>query len=104
VGPKLVIERQDGGFSLKMSFSASPSGVIGGTVGGIGTTPPPETDATEASSAVIEEATGLAATFLVDGRKDMPYDRESHRFGMLSQNVIPQSGSFTTPRLMPRPF
>jgi uncharacterized protein (TIGR02231 family) len=60
---------------------------------------PVEAEATESSATVIEEATGLAATFLVEGRKDVPSDNEPHRFKVLAQNVNPQLSVFTTPRL-----
>lgn len=61
--------------------------------------PVPTQEAVEASATVIEEATGLAATFLVEGLKDVPSDNEPHRFKVLAQAVTPQLTVFTTPRL-----
>jgi uncharacterized protein (TIGR02231 family) len=61
--------------------------------------PPPAEEATEASASVIEEASGLAATFLVDGAKDVPSDNEPHRFKVQAKDVEPSLTLFTTPRL-----
>jgi len=66
-------------------------------------TPPPPApepkEATESTATVIEEASGLAATFLVEGRKDVPSDNEPHRFKVLVKDVEPKLTVFTTPRL-----
>lgn len=64
--------------------------------------PPPAPtpiDAEEASASVIEEATGLAATFLVEGRKDVPSDGEPHRFKVQGRELTPELTIFTSPRL-----
>ncbi len=61
--------------------------------------PAPEEDAQEASASVIEEASGLAATFLVDGGKDVPSDNEPHRFRVQAKDVSPELALFATPRL-----
>ena len=61
--------------------------------------PSPEEDAVETSASIIEEASGLAATFLVDGSKDVPSDNEPHRFKVQSKEVAPALTLFTTPRL-----
>ena len=57
--------------------------------------------AQESSASVIEEATGLAATFLVDGRKDVPSDGEPHRFKVQGRELTPELTIFTSPRLDP---
>lgn len=62
--------------------------------------PAPE-PARESSASVIEEATGLAATFLVDGRKDVPSDGEPHRFKVQGRELTPELTIFTSPRLDP---
>jgi len=51
--------------------------------------PPPVLEATESTATMIEEASGLAATFLVDGRKDVPSDNEPHRFKVMMKEVAP---------------
>lgn len=61
--------------------------------------PPQEEAATEATASMIEEASGLAATFLVEGRKDVPSDNEPHRFKVLSRDMEPSLTIFTAPRL-----
>ena len=60
---------------------------------------PPAEDAVEPSASVIEEASGLAATFLVDGGKDVPSDSEPHRFKVQAREVEPSLTLFTSPRL-----
>jgi uncharacterized protein (TIGR02231 family) len=59
----------------------------------------PAEEAVESSASVIEEASGLAATFLVDGAKDVPSDNEPHRFKVQAKDVEPALTVFTTPRL-----
>ena len=66
--------------------------------------PPPPTQAEELSASVIEEASGLAATFLVDGRKDVPSDGEPHRFKVQNRDLVPQLTVFTSPRLDPTAY
>lgn len=64
--------------------------------------PPPPLAPTEAqvsSASIIEEATGLAATFLVEGRKDVPSDGEPHRFKVQGRELTPELTIFTSPRL-----
>jgi uncharacterized protein (TIGR02231 family) len=56
-------------------------------------------EAEEASASIIEEASGLAATFLVDGGKDVPSDNEAHRFKVQTKEVEPSLTLFSTPRL-----
>ena len=63
--------------------------------------PPAPIEAHESSASVIEEATGLAATFLVDGRKDVPSDGEPHRFKVQGRELTPELAIFTSPRLDP---
>jgi len=66
--------------------------------------PPPAQEAVESTASVIEEASGLAATFLVEGLKDVPSDNEPHRFKVLAKPVEPQLTVFATPRLDPQAF
>lgn len=61
-------------------------------------------DAAEPTTTTIEEASGLAATFLVDGRKDVPSDGEPHRFKVLAKDLAPALSVFTVPRLDPTAF
>jgi uncharacterized protein (TIGR02231 family) len=61
--------------------------------------PPQEEEAAEATASMIEEASGLAATYRVEGRKDVPSDNEPHRFKVLSKDMEPSLTVFTTPRL-----
>ncbi|WP_026939448.1 DUF4139 domain-containing protein [Holophaga foetida] len=61
-------------------------------------------EATESGASTIEEASGLAATFLVDGYKDVPSDGEPHRFKVLSKDLAPVFSVFTAPRLDPTAF
>ncbi len=63
--------------------------------------PPAPIEAHESSASIIEEATGLAATFLVDGRKDVPSDGEPHRFKVQGRELTPELTIFTSPRLDP---
>lgn len=65
--------------------------------------PRPE-EAVEPSARVIEEASGLAATFLVDGLKDVPSDNEPHRFRVQAKELEPALTLFATPRLDPTAF
>lgn len=65
--------------------------------------PRPE-EAVESSARVIEEASGLAATFLVDGLKDVPSDNEPHRFRVQAKELEPALTLFATPRLDPTAF
>jgi uncharacterized protein (TIGR02231 family) len=60
---------------------------------------PPSEEAMESSASVIEEASGLAATFLVEGGKDVPSDNEPHRFKVQARDVEPSLTLFATPRL-----
>jgi len=61
--------------------------------------PSPTQEAVESTSTVIEEASGLAATFLIEGRKEVPSDNEAHRFKVMVKDVEPQLAVFATPRL-----
>lgn len=55
--------------------------------------------AAESTSTMIEEASGLAATFLVEGLKEVPSDGEPHRFRIQAREVQPRMTLLTTPRL-----
>jgi len=105
-------------------FKLAP-GVVGGGVGGSGMMvvpeqamrqnymsenlappppPPAPSQAEESTASVIEEASGLAATFLVDGRKDVPSDGEPHRFKVQARELAPQLTLFASPRLDPTAY
>lgn len=58
----------------------------------------------ETSSNAIEEAHGLASTFLLDGKKDIPSDNEPHRFNVLSKALQPDLHCVAVPRLDPTVF
>jgi len=49
----------------------------------------------------LEEAKGLAATWSLEGTKDIPADDEPHRFRMLSRELEPAMALLATPRLDP---
>lgn len=49
----------------------------------------------------MEEAQGLAATWTLEGVKDIPADKEGHRFRMLSRDLDPGLALVATPRLDP---
>lgn len=61
--------------------------------------PPPASPAQESVASVIEEASGLAATFLIDGRKDVPSDGEPHRFKVQGRELAPRMTLLASPRL-----
>lgn len=65
--------------------------------------PAPE-EAVESSASMIEEASGLAATFLVEGLKDVPSDNEPHRFKVQGKELQPMLTLFATPRLDPTAY
>ncbi len=70
----------------------------------LGDAPVQPEEAVEASASVIEEASGLAATFRVDGAKDVPSDNEPHRFKVMAKELEPTLNLFTTPRLDPTAY
>jgi len=65
---------------------------------------PPSEPAEESTASVIEEASGLAATFLVEGRKEVPSDGEPHRFKVQGRELQPQLTVFASPRLDPTAY
>ena len=66
--------------------------------------PPPPAAAREATASVLEEASGLAATFRVEGSKDVPSDGEPHRFKVQVRELAPSLSLFATPRLDPTAY
>jgi uncharacterized protein (TIGR02231 family) len=105
--PSVVSPRSFGGMP-----GSAPSGMIGGVVGGVAKAeavrevmapppppPPPQEVVTESTSAALEEASGLAATFLLEGAKDIPSDGEPHRFKVVAQDLQPQMKRIALPRL-----
>jgi len=66
--------------------------------------PPQNAYVPEASSRAIEEAHGLATTFLIDGGKDIPSDNEPHRFKVLARELKPELHRVAVPRLDPTVF
>jgi len=62
---------------------------------------PEREEAPEAEAATVEEAKGLAATWVLDGAKEVPADNEPHRFRVLSREVDPEMALVAVPRLDP---
>ena len=58
-------------------------------------------DAEPASAAAVEEAQGLASTWLLDGSKDVPADNEPHRFRILARDLEATLALVAVPRLDP---
>ena len=58
-------------------------------------------DAAPAEARPIEEANGLAATWALEGGKDVPADNEVHRFRVLSRELDATLVLVTVPRLDP---
>jgi len=64
--------------------------------------PPPQPviqQGIEATASLLDEASGLTRTFLVDGLKDVPFDNQPHRFKVLVKEVEPKLVVFAAPRL-----
>lgn len=59
------------------------------------------TRAEEDEARPIEEANGLAATWVLEGAKDIPADGEEHRFRVLARDFEPTLALVATPRLDP---
>jgi len=59
------------------------------------------TRAEEDEARPIEEANGLAATWVLEGAKDIPADGEEHRFRVLSRDFEPALALVASPRLDP---
>jgi uncharacterized protein (TIGR02231 family) len=53
----------------------------------------------EAEAAMVEEASGLAATWILEGAKDIPSDGEPHRFRVLGRELQPTMALLAVPRL-----
>ncbi|HJV90644.1 MAG TPA: mucoidy inhibitor MuiA family protein [Holophagaceae bacterium] len=69
---------------------------------GIGAPPPPSPEpeaATESDAAMVDEASGLAATWALEGPKDIPSDGEPHRFRVLGKELAPKLAFLAVPRL-----
>jgi hypothetical protein len=108
-------------YSLGGVSGGVPGGVIGGVVGGVaggvvgGTgahkdyaqeaimapppPPPPPPAALEAMATTLDEASGLATTFALEGPKDIPTDGQPHRFKVLAQDLKPHMKVIVLPRL-----
>jgi uncharacterized protein (TIGR02231 family) len=69
------------------------------------TTPPPPppapTEASETGAVALEEAQGLATTFVLDGAKEVPSDGEPHRFKVIAKELAPDLRLLAVPRLDP---
>lgn len=57
--------------------------------------------ATPAEALPVEETQGLAATWSMDGTKEVPADNEPHRFRVLSKELEPTLALVAVPRLDP---
>ncbi len=58
-------------------------------------------DAAPVEARPVEEAQGLAATWSMEGDKEVPADNEPHRFRVLSREMDPTLALVTVPRLDP---
>ncbi len=63
--------------------------------------PPPPMEASEAGAQTLEEAQGLATTFILDGSKEVPSDGEPHRFRVVAKELAPDLRLIAVPRLDP---
>lgn len=63
--------------------------------------PPPMEAVEEAPVQTLEEAQGLATTFLLDGTKEVPADGEPHRFKVVAKDLNPELHLLASPRLDP---
>jgi len=62
---------------------------------------PAEVDAAETGAQTLEEAQGLATTFVLDGAKEVPSDGEPHRFRVVAKEIAPDLRLLAVPRLDP---
>lgn len=53
----------------------------------------------EAPAQTLEEAQGLATTFILDGTKEVPADGEPHRFKVVAKDLAPDLHLLASPRL-----
>ena len=60
-----------------------------------------EVVASVAGAEMVEEVTGLAATWALEGAKDIPSDGESHRFRIQGRDLSPALALVSVPRLEP---
>lgn len=58
-------------------------------------------DATEGNAAMVDEASGLAATWVIEGTKEIPSDGEPHRFRVIGKDLSPKLALLAIPRLEP---
>lgn len=58
-----------------------------------------EVVASSSEAEMVEEATGLASTWVLDGPKDIPSDGEPHRFRVTGQDIQPTMTLIAVPRL-----
>lgn len=56
-------------------------------------------NATEGDAAMVDEASGLAATWALEGSKDIPSDGEPHRFRVAGRDLQPTLALLAVPRL-----
>ncbi len=63
--------------------------------------PPPMESAEDAPAQTLEEAQGLATTFVLDGTKEVPADGEPHRFKVVAKDLAPDLHLLASPRLDP---
>ncbi len=67
--------------------------------------PPPkpeavvEVAASESDAEIVEEASGLSATWALEGPKDIPSDGEPHRFRVVGKDLAPKLALLAVPRL-----
>jgi len=58
-------------------------------------------EAAEGGAVALEEAQGLATTFILDGTKEVPSDGEPHRFKVIAKELAPDLRLLAVPRLDP---
>lgn len=102
VGVSQVMEL--GGLLSKRARSEKPLAVQSNAYAPAPRPPPPsaavvEVVASESEAAMVEEATGLAATWILEGTKDIPSDGEPHRFRVMGRELQPTMALLAVPRL-----
>jgi uncharacterized protein (TIGR02231 family) len=55
--------------------------------------------ASESEAAMVDEASGLATTWMLEGTKDIPSDGEPHRFRVMGRELQPTMALLAVPRL-----
>jgi uncharacterized protein (TIGR02231 family) len=85
----------------KTSLNSAACVVVAGTPGLAGYQPPQPKPmpVLEPVASTLEEASGLAKAWLLDGAKDVPADGDAHRFRVAAQDLAPSLHVVVAPRL-----